>query len=287
MITRTRAAALIGLTGLTAFAAGCGTATAHLTTASAGQVRPLSLATSVTTTAGTWGVAVVGGTAADHENFCQLLFQPGASATWKLVTPPGVASNGGLLIAPLRGDSLVAGFRPSQDLTFSPLASTGDTGRSWSSAVFDAALADEPGALAGDPATGTLLALTGSGSVELRTAAGAWTVIGKRNSLTGARGSDCGLSRLTSVTLTASGTPLAAGDCARHGAAGIFAYSGGTWRSAGPAIPGPFSRDSISVLALTTVAGRTLALLQAGTGAGASVLASPGGGRGWSCSGSG
>jgi hypothetical protein len=277
--------ALLSLVGLAALAAGCGTTADHLTTVSEEQIKPVSLATSVTTTAGTWAVALVGGKASEDNNFWQLLVRPAATGTWKLATPPGVASNGGLLIAPLKGDSLVAGFRPSQDLRFTPLASTADTGRSWSAGVLDAGVADGPSALAGDPATGDLLALLADGSVERGSAAGHWSVIGTRSSLNTNRNGRCGLMRLTGVTLTVNGTPLAASDCTRPGVAGIFGYFGGTWQFGGPSMQKTFRRDDISVLALTTVAGHTLALLQAGTGAEASVLVAEAGASGWSDSG--
>jgi len=273
-------ATLVGLAGLAALTAGCGTApAAHVTTSAAGKFRPLSLATTITTTAGTWGVTLVGGKAADYNNFWQVLVQPADTGTWKLVTPPGVASNGGMAIAPMKGNSLVAAFRPSQGLLFTPLAVTGNTGSSWSAGVIDAYLADEPSAFGGDPATSTLIALLTNGSVEEGTASGHWSVIGTERSL-GGSASGCRLTRLTGVTLTSAGMPLAAGDCAKRGQAGIFAYSGGKWQLAGLPLPGAFSRDSVLVLALTTVEGRTLALIQAGT----NVLAGELGHGGWSLS---
>jgi hypothetical protein len=278
--THARAATV---TGLAALVAGCGTTAASLTTVSAHQAGPLSLATTSTTTAATWGVVLVGGKAADHNNFWQLLVRRGSSPTWQLVTPPGVASNGGLVIAPLAGQSLVAGFLPSQALIFTPLASTGDSGRSWSSGAISAGLAKVPGALAGDPATGKLLALTTGGSVERGDASGRWTVIARKNGVSA--GADCGRPAVAGVALSGSGTPLAAVDCSRPGVAGIFAYAAGSWRISAPAVPRAFARDAISVLALGTVGGRTFALLQAGTGTGASVLAAELNNQGWAVSG--
>src|ERR1019366_4915858 len=46
--------------------------------------------------------------------------------SWKLVTPVAVADNGGLVVATTGPQSLVTGFRPSQDLTFSPITATSD-----------------------------------------------------------------------------------------------------------------------------------------------------------------
>ena len=74
---------------------------------------PPSLATSLMTPGGTWAVAELGGSAAQHNNFWQLFLRPARSTTWRLVTPPGVASNGGLVMAGLGGRSLIVGF-PAQ-----------------------------------------------------------------------------------------------------------------------------------------------------------------------------
>ena len=62
---------------------------------------------------------------------------------------------------------MVAGFRPSQNLAFSPLAFTRDNGTAWSAALLDAPLADVPDALAAAPGTGRLLALLADGQTEL------------------------------------------------------------------------------------------------------------------------
>src|SRR5262249_30666532 len=55
--------------------------------------------------------------------------------------------------------------------------------------------------------------------------------------------------------------------------AGIFTYAGGTWHPAGPALPVSYARQRVTVLRLTTTAGTTMALLAAGSGAAARVLA--------------
>ncbi len=73
----------------------------------------------------------MGGSAAQENNFWELFVRPTGTAPWRLATPAGVADNGGLEVAGTGGPSLVTGFRPSQDLTFSPLATTADGGASW------------------------------------------------------------------------------------------------------------------------------------------------------------
>ena len=93
----------------------------------------------------------MGGPAASHDNFWQLFVRPAGTSKWHLVTPPGVASNGGLVIAGLGAGPVVAGFRPSQDLSYSPLATTHDNGTAWTPGLLDAGLADVPDALAAAP----------------------------------------------------------------------------------------------------------------------------------------
>ena len=275
------------LLAVTVLSAGCGSA-ARPASAAASPAQPPSLATSLVTTTGTWAVAVMGGSAVEHNNFWQLFVRPTATGRWRLATPPGVASNGGLVLASPGWGSVVAGFRPSQDLSYSPLATTGDNGTSWTPGLLGAALADVPGALAAAPGSGRLLALLAGGEVQLsgpgRTA---WTKLATHRALAAsAAGRRCGLGRLTAAAFSSSGVPLLAASCVRPGTAGVFAYTGGTWHLAGPALPAPYARQSITVLRLTTTAGTTTALLAAGTGAAVHLLAawSADGGAHWALS---
>ena len=152
------AAALLACAGLACagLIAGCGSHPAGVT--GAGPQPPTApLSTSLITAQGAWAVAVVGGPDAGSE-FWQLFFRPATSAHWSLVTPQGVADNGGMVAAG-GGAYLVVGFRPSQNLTFSPLATSTDTGRNWTPGLLDARLADTPGAIAVGPSGRTLALL--------------------------------------------------------------------------------------------------------------------------------
>ena len=231
------------------------------------------LATSLHTAAGTWAVVVMGGSAAVHNNFWQLFVRPVGSARWKLVTPPGVADNGGLVITHAGGRLLITGVRPSQGLTYTPLSQTGDSGQSWSSAgPLDAALANTPDALAVAPASRQLLALTTSGISQ--TAAPSytrWHILTSRRALAATpAGRRCRLRAVTAAAFTAAGLPVLAGACAQPGVAGIFAPRGRTWKPAGPTLSG---RQRIAVLRLTATGHGLAALLQAGTGQAATLLA--------------
>ncbi|MDA8319001.1 MAG: hypothetical protein M0030_04175 [Actinomycetota bacterium] len=246
------------------------------------------LATSLVTSAGTWAVAVMGGSVASHDNFWQLFERPAGSSGWKLVTPPGTPDNGGLVLAGA-GSSLITGFRPSQGLTYTPLAATADGGQAWASAgPLDGALANVPDALAAAPAGGHLLALTAAGEAELAAPGySRWTTLATLKSLAAtAAGRRCGLQKLTAAAFTPAGLPVLAGTCSRPGTAAIFADSGGTWQAAGPAIPAALGSRPITVLRLTQTANQIVALLAAGSGHTASLLAawSADNGRHWALS---
>ena len=88
----------------------------------------------------TWAIVAMGGSAAGENQFWELFTRPAASDQWELVTPPGVADNGGLVAAG-GAASLTVAFRPSQGLTFSPLAVTSDDGKTWGTGLIDAPVA--------------------------------------------------------------------------------------------------------------------------------------------------
>jgi hypothetical protein len=214
-----------------------------------------------------WAVIEVGGSRAAHNNFWQLLVRPSASAAWRLATPPGVADNGGL-VATSPGSAapgLVAGFVPSQDLTFSPLAVSRDGGRHWSPGLLPSGLAAAASALAAGPG-GRLLALTRTG-VQLSGRGGAgWNALVSIRALAASpAGRSCGLTGLTAVAFGSAGAPLLAGACSHPGVTGIFSESGGQWRLAGAAPPAAFAGRPVTVVQLTTTApGKLTALLAAG-----------------------
>ena len=246
------------------------------------------LATSLVTGAGTWAVAVMGGSVAQENNFWQLFARPAGSSRWKLVTPPGTPDNGGLVLAGA-GGSLITGFRPSQYLTYTPLTITRNAGRAWSSTgPLDGALADVPDALAAASATGHLLALTADGTAELSVPGYTrWTTLATQRSLAAtAPGRRCRLQDLTAAAFSSSGQPLLGGTCSRPGTAGIFAGTGGTWHAAGPALPAALAGQPVQVLRLTSTASGTVALLAAGTGPAVRLLAawSPDSGSHWALS---
>lgn len=256
-------------------AAGCGSSGVRTapTTVLPAVAPPLTTASVGATGAG-WAIVEMGGSAAQQDNFWELFVRPTGTSPWRLATPAGVADNGGLEAAGT-GGSLVAGFRPSQDLTFSPLAASSNDGATWSaSGPVSPGLADTPDALASGPG-GQLIALTGGATAELSTDTGkSWTRLASAQAMSATpAGRECGLTRLTAAAFAPSEVPMLAGGCSRPGIAGIFADHGGRWQEAGPTVPRPLAGEDIGVLRLTTTGTGVVALLQAGSGASASLIA--------------
>ncbi len=265
MIRRT---VLAGL--LAALVAGCGSQATPVA-APPVMVRTAPLATSLVTAQSTWAIAIMGGSAISRDNFWQLFVRPAGASRWSLVTPPGVADNGGLVAAGgAGGTSLLVGVRPSQHLTFSPLAMSGDAGKNWTPGLLDAALADVPGAIAVG-ASGRVLALLQDGSIEqapttAAATAGQWSQLTTADALAAsAPGRRCGLVAMNAVSFGQNDIPMAAGSCQRRGVAGVFADDGGTWQAAGPVLPAGLGGDRVQVLGLTRTSGGDAALLLAGT----------------------
>jgi len=281
----TRARRAVAGLALAMLAAGCGSSAARPAgTPPAGPV-PLSLATALTSAGTAWATVPMGAPSGPNQ-FWQLFMLTGPGGRWSLRTPPGVATNGALVLAAQRGPTLVAGIRPSLDLGFSPVTETLDGGGTWSSLPPEPGFADVPDALAA-AAGGQLIALGADQAVQAAVSQqAAWTTLitGKALAATAA-GRRCALAGLTAVAHTPAGSPLLAGTCVRAGTAGVFTRRGGTWQLAGPALPAALSGRPVQVIRLSRVGGRDVALLQAGTGASAVLLAAwTGDGRNWALS---
>ena len=86
-------------------------------------------------------------------------------------------------------------------------------------------------------------------------------------------GQACGPTSFTAAAFSGSGFPVLASDCSRPGTVGIFADRGGAWHTAGPALPASLAGEDIGVLRLTASGDGIVALLRAGSGAAASLIA--------------
>jgi hypothetical protein len=223
------AVAAVAATGLLA---ACGSAPAK-TTAAATTVTATSLATSLATAGDSWAVVPL----ADNPAFWQVFVRPASSAAWQLVTPQGVADNGGL-VAAATGGSLTVAVRPDQGLTFSPLATTANGGARWSTGLIDASLAATPDALA---ASGRqLLALVGNGTILASADTGTtWRTLAGPDAIAGSpAGRGCGAVGVTNLSFgIRGGEVLAAGTCGTAGTA-VFAHSASGWQRVSLPVPG-------------------------------------------------
>ena len=116
------------------------------------------LTTSVAASSGTWATFPMGHLDDPANTFWELFTLPSGGQLWAQHTPPDVADNGGLVIAPTSAGAVV-GFRPSELLSFSPLASTEDGGTTYTPGLLSGGLANVPDALSVSP-SGEAAALT-------------------------------------------------------------------------------------------------------------------------------
>ena len=224
------AAVMLAATGAVA---ACGSSTASSASAAGAPgvaSGTVSMATSIATTADDWAVVPVSADPA----FWEVFARAGNSGSWKLVTPPGVADNGGLVASAGGAKSLTIAVRPSQDLVFSPLAETANGGTSWSTGgPISAAVADSPDALAA--AGRDLAALLSDGTIATSANAGAtWSTLAKAGAIAAspaAKGCD-GAVRVTSLSFGMTGSEvLAGGTCGTGGTTAVFSYTpGGGWQ---------------------------------------------------------
>jgi hypothetical protein len=197
--------------------------------------------------------------------FWQLFFRPAGGASWSnQVQATAAATNGGLILASSPGRALLVGVRPSNLLTFSPLISTSDGGRTWSTGLLADGLAARPNALAADSASQALALVNGgSGPQVLASSDGlsTWRAsITARALASTAPGRACGLGSITAVALLA-GRALVGGSCSRPGVVGIFLERAASWHLVEGVLPGSLDNARVEVLALQARGNGVCALL--------------------------
>jgi len=285
-------AANLGALGLATVAlVACSTSGAPSVPSSAGAPSlPTPLATSVQTTAGTWATVPMGNLSQPLNTFWQLFFRPPGAASWSnKVEAAATATNGGLVLASAVGRSVIVGIRPSARLTYSPLITTSDAGRTWSDGLVSEGLAARPDALAADASGHALALVNDRDGTEVLSNAGdlaTWRAVVSQSALSGTRGPgwSCGLRSLTAVGYLA-GQPLVGGSCSRPGVVGLFGQSSGAWRLVGPALPRPLERGRVEVLDLGAAQASTSTLLAVSSGHRADLVAAWSTSRGrWSTS---
>ena len=209
-------------------------------------VAPLD--TSVTGPAGTWAVLGMGDLGQPDNTFWQTFYLRPPGGQWTLRTPPGVADNGGLVIAN-GGPQLVVGFLPSNLLQFSPLALSTDDGATYQTGLVPDGLAAVPDALSVS-STGVAVALTGDQVVTSPPELGNWQPLVALAAVEASTvGRSCGVQRLTAVTALPNAALLGA-DCTHTTTAGVFAVAGGVLRLVGPQLPVGTAAGALDVLRL-------------------------------------
>jgi hypothetical protein len=243
----------------------------------------------------TWAVIPMGSAAPGPGQVWELVTLAGGSR-WTVATPPAVTTSGAIAVTAGRGGSLLAAIRPRQALRFSPVTGTADGGRTWVPGNPAPGLAAVPDALAAAPDGRELIALAGDPAIAVQSRwpasggglvpAGQWTALAGRTSLAAApAGRACGVTALTAAAFSPAGRPVLGADCRRPGVAGILAGPPGGWQLAGPPLPAGLRGRRIRVLRLTLAAGRLTALLQAGAGPAAVLVAAwTADGRAWTVS---
>jgi hypothetical protein len=228
-----------------------------------------ALSTSLMTPGGTWAVVPMGHRDVVFNTFWQLFFRPVGGSSWALVTPRGVADNGGLVMAVGDNAPVIVGFLPNQNLQFSPVARSSDDGRTWMPGAIDDALESDPDALA-TSSDGASFALVRSDGERVLLATGSdlttWHTLVTRRALAGSRaGTACGVDGIVAVTVDERREPLIGTTCSKEGIVGIFAESHGRWTLDGPSFRRRHSTTA-DVLRLVATSSGVASLLSIDTG---------------------
>ena len=233
---------------------------------------------------GTWATVAMGQFDDPLNTFGEVFYRSGCASGsscgggaphWSLATPPGVASNGGIMVAANPDGGLTSGFGVSLDLRYSPLAETADAGAVWTGGILPVALAAVPDALAASGGTQRLAlaapAPVADGDVFASTDdLSTWHRLADRGAVvSAATAAGCGLGSLSAVAITAQDDDLVAGDCTGGGRAGIFRV-GEAGRpvpttALGPRIPTAGGAD-VRVVRLVATSGVLSALVRQGSG---------------------
>jgi hypothetical protein len=220
----------------------------------------------------------------DRSNtFWEVFLRPTATSSWALHTPPGVASNGGLVLSSSASGALTIGFLTSADLRFSPVAQSSDGGEKWSSGELPSPLVALPDALAVGPTGETLALVATHGDRVLQTAGdlSIWRPLTSATALSTIAPS-CGVRGVTAVAYNDAARPLLGLKCSRKGEIGLLADTApssagpSTWSDIGlPLGPG---NAAASVTRLVSTSGGIAGLGQVGSGKRTSLAAFWGGG---------
>jgi hypothetical protein len=225
----------------------------------------VSFASSFVTPAGSWAIVPMGDLREPMNTFWQIFFRAKGKSHWSLVTPPGVADNGGLAAAVGPANVVTVAFGPTNLLKFSPFETTTDDGTKWTVGVIPFGIPTIPDVLV--PPTevsGQVAALDGD-VAQVMTGTGAqseWSDLYDEDELSrSSAGHACGVGALTALAGLGS-DQLVGSTCGARGVVGIFrapvgAVSG--WQLIGPSVA--TQTGDFDVLRLSAIGGRISALV--------------------------
>ena len=220
----------------------------------------------VSTSSDSWVTLPMGDLSDPANTFWELFHGVPGSSHWSLVTPPGVADNGGLIEAASASAALV-GFESSALLRFSPLAESARGGSSWAPAFLPGALASVPDALAYDTSSpGGAIAVLGGGRALLAPASfSSWSPLVTAATLRRVS-PGCGADGIEGASFLPTGVPLIATGCRQGGRVGLFTRDSATWQNAGPTLAGSLRGAATTVLRVQSTGATTTVLVLASRG---------------------
>jgi hypothetical protein len=235
----------------------------------------VTLASSFVTPAGSWSIVPMGALQDPLNLFWQIFFRAKGRSQWALVTPPGVADNGGLAAAVGPGDVVTIVFDPTNLLKFSPFETTSDNGRTWTVGVIPFGTPTLPDVLVPPETLSGQFTALDDGSSEVEAGTGdqpRWSDVYSESGLSrSAAGRVCGVRTLT--TLAGLGSDRLVGTtCSVAGVVGIFRPPSGAesspsgWQLVGPTIGA--ADGAFDVLRLSATGGRVAALVDGRSGRG-------------------
>jgi hypothetical protein len=178
--------------------------------------------------------------------FWEVFTLPRDGQHWVEHTPPDVADNGGLVIAPTDAGAVI-GFRPSELLSFSPLASTTDGGTTYTPGLLAGGLANVPDALSVSP-SGRAAALTATQVLTSAAMLSSWQPLTTLAAIEASpAGQACGAKRLTAVMTTDTDTYVGLA-CSAPGVVGLLRHTGSAIASVGVSLPSADAKAVIEVL---------------------------------------
>jgi hypothetical protein len=257
--------------GVLTISAGCSSHSNAQTSATADRSIGVPLATSVAALAGTWATFPMGHLDEPTNTFWEVFTLPGGAQHWTEHTPPDVADNGGLVIAPTRAGAVV-GFRPSNLLSFSPLASTTDGGTTYAPGLVPGGLANVPDALS-VATSGQAAALTATQVLTSAATLSGWQPVTTVAAIGASpAGQACGVKQVTAVTTTDTGIVVGLA-CSLPGIVGLLRHAGSAFVSADLSLPAPDANAVVEVLRIVQYEQGVAALLGVHTGSTTSYIA--------------